>query len=301
MKVETQQGTYDVVLIGCGLMGSALARTLARAGLRVAAWNRTSVRAAALADDGVVPAQDLEDAVGRAGMVLACTASYDNLYESLENVRTWQGNLFVNLTTGTPAEADTFATWAGERGLEVLDGSIFCYPRSIGTPESYIAYSGPATAWARGQRIVELLGPSRFIPGAHRLSSDLALGMVAYYISGITCFAEASSYLRSCGLTGSVVSDTAGILGDFLKATVTEVGRAIDDDLHPSDQARLETFAEGVESAVTAFAAQGLQPRLLRSTLDTLQASVAAGLGDLGISAQIKIVEDVPQAGTHST
>jgi choline dehydrogenase-like flavoprotein len=45
--------TYDVAVIGCGLMGSALARTFARNGLSVAVWNRTPERAEALAGKGI--------------------------------------------------------------------------------------------------------------------------------------------------------------------------------------------------------------------------------------------------------
>jgi prephenate dehydrogenase len=37
--------SHDVTVVGCGLMGGALARALVRDGWSVAAWNRTYERA----------------------------------------------------------------------------------------------------------------------------------------------------------------------------------------------------------------------------------------------------------------
>src|SRR4051794_4046065 len=56
---EHHESTYDVAVVGCGLMGAALARRFAASGLRVAAWNRTYSRAEALASDGVIPVESV--------------------------------------------------------------------------------------------------------------------------------------------------------------------------------------------------------------------------------------------------
>jgi threonine dehydrogenase-like Zn-dependent dehydrogenase len=54
---------YDVAVLGCGLMGAALVRALAKTGRSVAVWNRTPDRAEALAGDGVTPIRTVGDAV----------------------------------------------------------------------------------------------------------------------------------------------------------------------------------------------------------------------------------------------
>ncbi|MCV7081858.1 NAD(P)-binding domain-containing protein [Mycolicibacterium insubricum] len=46
--------SHDVVVLGCGLMGSALARSFATRGYSTGTWNRTHERAEALAADGVM-------------------------------------------------------------------------------------------------------------------------------------------------------------------------------------------------------------------------------------------------------
>ncbi|WP_415095019.1 NAD(P)-binding domain-containing protein [Nocardioides sp.] len=47
--------SHDIVVLGCGLMGSALARAFAAAGHATGAWNRTYEKAEALAPRGVTP------------------------------------------------------------------------------------------------------------------------------------------------------------------------------------------------------------------------------------------------------
>jgi len=46
-----------VALLGTGIMGAAMGRSMLRAGLPVRAWNRTAARAKALETDGAVAAE----------------------------------------------------------------------------------------------------------------------------------------------------------------------------------------------------------------------------------------------------
>lgn len=290
MTTDNNTEAYDVLVVGCGFMGSALARTLAQSGLRVAAWNRTFERAEALTGAGVHPVRNLADAIQDSGTVLACTASYDNLYVAFGLVDAWRGNLLVNLTTGTPHESDAFAVWAAERGVEVLDGSIFNYPRQVGTPEAHFVYSGPESAWRRAEPVLASLGPSRFVSGGHGLNSELLQGLTAYLVPAVSCFVEAATYLQRRGMPKDVLLGTADYLTESLKATIREAIESIESGDLSSDQATLQTFADSVQSALAAFAAEGLNARILRATLDALDAARAEGLGELSIYAQTNVL-----------
>jgi 3-hydroxyisobutyrate dehydrogenase len=63
-----------VAVLGTGIMGVAIARNLARAGLEVRAWNRTSEKAEPLAGDGVEVASSAGDAAGGADAVITMLA-----------------------------------------------------------------------------------------------------------------------------------------------------------------------------------------------------------------------------------
>ncbi len=60
----------NVTVLGTGLMGAGMARSLARAGLAVTVWNRTAARARPLEEAGAAVAEDVESAVRDADVVV---------------------------------------------------------------------------------------------------------------------------------------------------------------------------------------------------------------------------------------
>src|SRR5580700_420619 len=62
--------TTTVTVLGMGIMGSAMARNLVRAGLRTTVWDRTPAAVAALVDAGAHAAVSPEEAVRDAGVVI---------------------------------------------------------------------------------------------------------------------------------------------------------------------------------------------------------------------------------------
>lgn len=269
-------------------MGAALVRTLASDGLRVAAWNRTFSRAEALAGANVTPARDVAAGIAASDLVLACTANYGNLYDTLDEVRTWNGQLLVNLTSGTPHDSETFAAWAAQREIDYLDGSVISYPRAVGTPDAYFAYSGSRQAWERAEPVLKRLGTTRFMPGSPGLSSTLLQGMAAFYTSALSSFVESAKYLLSTGVPEAAVAEATASLARDLKGAAAEAVQAVRTGEHATDQATLDIFAEGVDHALADFAANGMSPRILTATRQSLAAAQEAGLGGLGISAQAK-------------
>ena len=64
---------YDVAVVGCGIMGSAIARRVRRSGLRTIAWDRFIERARAVGE-GVEAAPELQTATGSADVVVTMLA-----------------------------------------------------------------------------------------------------------------------------------------------------------------------------------------------------------------------------------
>jgi 3-hydroxyisobutyrate dehydrogenase len=69
--------TTTAAVLGTGLMGSGMARNLAKAGIDVTAWNRTTEKATPLADDGITVAEDPAEAVAGADVVLTMLFDVD--------------------------------------------------------------------------------------------------------------------------------------------------------------------------------------------------------------------------------
>src|SRR3954449_1720930 len=72
-----------VALLGTGIMGSAMARNLLKAGHDVKVWNRTKEKALPLAADGAVVASDPAEAVAGADVVITMLKDADTVQEAM--------------------------------------------------------------------------------------------------------------------------------------------------------------------------------------------------------------------------
>ena len=285
-----RSGSTDVTVIGCGLMGSALARQFAKSGYRVSAWNRTPERAQALAPDGVTPIRSIVDAVRSSPLVVTCTLDYESTRSAVDPVGSWDGITLVNLATGTPDEAEEFERWAGERGAQYLEGSIFGFPKDIGSAEGMIFYSGPPGVWSEHEEtLMALGGASRHVAEDVRTANVLILGFGAFYLPALGAFVEAATYAVSERVApGLLVEITVRTL-EILASALEEAATAITSGQHETDQATLEAYAVGGRSFLGAMREAGQHARLLAATVENLDAAEAAGLGKLGFYAQAKV------------
>lgn len=285
---------YDVAVIGCGLMGSALARAFANSGHSVAAWNRTHERAEALAGDGVTPVRSIEDAVASAQLVVACTATYDTTRAALDPVTDWDGATLVNIGTATPAEAEEMGRWANERGVEYLDGAILAYPQDIGSDQALLLFSGSPAVWAaHEQTLMKLGGASRHVSELAHAAAVLDLAIVgAFYISALSAYVEAVTYAQDQGVSGEALATATAAALESLRSTTAEAAAAVESGNHETDSATLSTYAEGGRAGLAAMRASGLRARLLTAAVESMEAAEAAGLGELGFFVQTKVARE---------
>ena len=76
-KENGGNGRVAVAVIGAGIMGSAMARNLAAAGLTTRVWDRAASATGPLADAGAVVAASARDAVRDAGVVITMLPTAD--------------------------------------------------------------------------------------------------------------------------------------------------------------------------------------------------------------------------------
>ncbi|MEU6089146.1 NAD(P)-dependent oxidoreductase [Streptomyces sp. NPDC047085] len=133
-----------VSVLGTGIMGAAMARNLARAGLDVRAWNRTRAKAEPLAADGIRVTDTPAEAVDGADVVL--TMLYDGntvldvLREAARALR--PGMVWAQCTTAGIELVGDLAGFAGEHGLVFYDAPV------LGTRQP--AEAGQLTVLAAG-------------------------------------------------------------------------------------------------------------------------------------------------------
>ncbi|WP_214323439.1 NAD(P)-dependent oxidoreductase [Nonomuraea sediminis] len=272
----------SVVVLGLGLMGRALARTLAEAGHPVTVWNRTPGRAPEL---DVARAETPAQAVAAARLVIACLLDYPSVYETLDGVDL-EGKVLVNLTTGRPSEAREAAGWAAERGAEYLDGGIMAVPQMIGGPGASILYSGSREAFDRYRAVLEPLAVPSHLGEDPGMASLQDLAMLTGMYGQIAGFLQAAALVESQGV--GVVEFTQTRLVPWMRSMLELLpawARDIEAKSYATEVSNLEINASGLVNLARAFEEQGVTTELLAPLRDLMARRVARGHGDQSLSS----------------
>lgn len=280
-------GRSHVTVLGAGLMGRALVRTFAAAGLDVSVWNRTHETAERLADDRVHPIRSAAGAVRAAPLVVVCLTTYEVVRALLDDVVP-AGAAIVNLTSGTPEGAEELAAWADAHQVRYLDGAILAFPDFIGEQEAIIAYSGSSEVWdEHGESLALLAGGSCWIGEDVGTANvfDAAL-ILSFYTTAITSYVEAATYALDRGIPEELLRSATSLVMRTLAHSAREATTAIARNEFTTDEARLSTYAVGARSALRSMRNRGVPARLLQAAVESLSAACEADLGHLGIYAQ---------------
>lgn len=278
----------DISIIGLGLMGSALAGALLKAGHRVTVWNRSAAKAEPLAARGAAVAATAAEAVRASPLVVVCVLDYAATRQSLEGADL-AGRVVLNLTNGRPAEAREMSAWVTGQGGDYLDGGIMAVPQMIGAPGALILYSGSQPAFERYQDALTALAESRYLgedPGLAPLY-DLALltGMYGQMAGFLSAAALIASEKRS------VAEFTESLLVPWLHAMAAitpPMGAQIDAGDHATDVANLEVNRMGLVNIDAAFREQGVRADLLAPLKALMEQRVARGHGDEDMSGLVE-------------
>jgi 3-hydroxyisobutyrate dehydrogenase-like beta-hydroxyacid dehydrogenase len=289
----------DIAVIGCGLMGSALARALAREENAVVVWNRTPERANALVGAGISVADSITDAMSGQPLVIICVSSYGAAIEACDPVRNLNGSTVVNLSTTTPTAAEQFEGWVKQRGGEYLDGAILAYPEDIGTPEAEILYAGAADTWARHEpTLMALGGASRYVSDRVSNPSILDQAIVgSFYMSALAAYVEAAAYANGRGVSADELNGLNDNIFNQLRRHMEEATKAIENDSYETDQATLGTYALSGQEFLDDMRDRGYPARMLTAAIENMDAGVRAGLGEKAFYAQAKVLRGEPGNG----
>lgn len=192
----------DVSVLGLGNMGSALARAILKGGYGVTVWNRSSPKIGAIAAMGAEPAGSLAQAVSASPVTLICVTDYPtslSLVESDDMSAPLTGRTVIQLSTGSPQEAQKLGDLCQSQGATYIDGAILVLPRDVGSQGAQLLFSGSGVAFRNARPILDCLGGDiRYLGENVRAAAtlDLAwlcqrLGMILGALHGaLLCEAE---------------------------------------------------------------------------------------------------------------
>lgn len=168
----------QVAVLGTGIMGAGMTRSLLRAGHDVRVWNRSRDKAEALAADGATVATSAGDAVRGSGAVLVMVFDTDAVLDVLESVAADVGDAVV-LQSSTIGLDGTrrVAEAAARHGLTVVDAPVLGTKQPAENGALVPLVSGDAAAIGRVEPVLGAIG-AKTIRAGERIGDASALKLI---------------------------------------------------------------------------------------------------------------------------
>ncbi|MEV4877485.1 NAD(P)-dependent oxidoreductase [Streptomyces cyaneofuscatus] len=261
-----------VTVIGLGLMGSALAAALLERGHPTTVWNRSAGKARPLVERGARQAATPEEAVAASPLVIVCVLDYDALHTTLDPVAaSLAGKSLVNLTSGSPEQAQEAEAWARSHAADYLDGAIMTTPPGVGSPERMFLYSGSRAVFETHRPTLAALGDPLHLgtePGLASLYDAALLGLMWSTMTG---------WLHGTALVGAEKTGATAftpVAIRWLSAVtgfLTTYAAQVDAGHYPGDDATVDVQIAAIDHLLHAAAARGVDnalPELLKATME---------------------------------
>jgi 3-hydroxyisobutyrate dehydrogenase-like beta-hydroxyacid dehydrogenase len=194
----------DIGFIGLGNMGSGIARSLLRAGHRVAVWNRTVAKTAPFAAEGAIVASSPGE-VARAGVVLSMLAD-DHAVEAAvlgESglIAGAPGALHVSMSTISVALAKRLAETHAKAGGALVSAPVFGRPAAAEQAKLFVVAAGGAGDLERVAPLFAAIGQKSFTVGETPFEANLVKLAGNFMIAGtIEMLAEAMALAERGGV-----------------------------------------------------------------------------------------------------
>ncbi|HJY61978.1 MAG TPA: NAD(P)-dependent oxidoreductase [Streptosporangiaceae bacterium] len=286
-RANGANGRVAVAVIGAGIMGSAMARNLAAAGLTTRVWDRAASATGPLADAGVVVAASARDAVQDAGVVITMLPTADAVESVIFDGQVAEafadGCVWAQMgTIGVEATLRIRDRLAAQRpGVMFLDAPVSGSKGPAEQGQLLILASGPAAAADAVGPVFDVIGRKTVWLGAAGRGSQMKLVVNAYLSILIEGVAETMELADRLGIGHQQLAEV--IEGGPLDAPLADAKFHKMDRGDFTAEFPLEWALKDVDLVIDTAGGQTLP--LLDALSGQWHAAVAAGYGREDISA----------------
>lgn len=224
METKTK-GSKKVSVVGLGQMGSTLARLLLKNGYQVTVWNRTRAKAEELLKLGAGYEEQLNDAIQKSAITVICLFDYRAAREIMDRPEVTfaiRNKTLIQLTTGSPAEAEESEAWAHQHKAGYIDGAIQVAPEQMAKADTTIFVSGSADAYSMSEEILKVFGGNiRYLGENIGAAAAMDLASLSYLYGSLLGFFHAARIAEVEGfrtdLLGDIIRDIAPGFAEFIQ------------------------------------------------------------------------------------
>jgi 3-hydroxyisobutyrate dehydrogenase len=192
--------TPVVALLGTGTMGTAMARSMRRAGLPVRAWNRTPDKAEPLRDVGVVVTDSPAEAAQGADIVMTMLFDIAAVVAAIRQAAPTPGTLWLQTSTVGISDVQTAEEVAEELGLVLVDCPVLGTRQPAEKGELVVLASGPDDARKNAAPVFDAIGGRTLWMGAVGQGTRLKMVANAWVLSLTTAIAQSVAMAEGLGL-----------------------------------------------------------------------------------------------------
>ncbi|MDY7224889.1 NAD(P)-dependent oxidoreductase [Hyalangium rubrum] len=271
-----------IVVIGSGLMGSALARAFAVAGHEVAVWNRTPGKAKNVGG-GTLAFENLIEAVSGRELVVVSLSNYaacSELFSSEGVSSALAGKTLVQLTSGSPADAREALTWATANGVDYLDAAILAYPSFVATDYATVFYAGSRSVFDRHLETLQAIAKnSVYVDEKIGSAATLDCAILGSYYGSSLALLHAAAMCKAEGLDPKTFFSHKNSFLGLISVTADAAQGMIDRNDFSGDQCSLNTHVAAIEHIVRLSRDASISARFPNELLDNYKRAISAGLG----------------------
>lgn len=195
----------EVGFVGLGNMGSAMARSLLRAGHRVTVFNRSAPPAEELGREGAVRAASPGEAAA-CGLVLSMLAD-DHAVESVtlgpDGILSGlpRGGVHVTMSTIGLDLVARLATAHADAGQTLVAAPVFGRPEAAATAQLVVAAAGPPPAVERARTALEAVGRKLVVVGEDPTQANaVKLAGNFLLVCAIEALSESTAFVAKAGV-----------------------------------------------------------------------------------------------------
>jgi 3-hydroxyisobutyrate dehydrogenase len=278
--------TKAVTLLGTGLMGAGMARSLLRAGLAVTVWNRSADKARPLAADGATVADDPVSAVAGADVVVTMLFDAESVgavmadaIGALKPRTVWAQCATVGLDG-----VEALASLAAKHNVPYVDAPVLGSRQPAEDGQLIVLAGGDPSLRETLASVFDAIGARTLWVGprpgdGHRLK----LAANSWVLSLTAGTAQALALTRNLGLDPQLFLDL--IAGGGLDSGYAQAkGRAMIAGEFPAAFS-LDGAVKDAGLIAAALREAGADDRLMTAILSQYETAAAAGHGDSDMSA----------------
>jgi 3-hydroxyisobutyrate dehydrogenase len=285
---ESSDRAPVVAMLGTGIMGSGMARSLLREGLAVRVWNRTQDRAQVLADSGAVVADSAADAVRGADVVVTMLTDGPTVAKAMGAAAAGlrRGQIWLQTSTVGAGAVGSLVDIACTHGLEFVDAPVLGTRQPAEQGQLLVLAAGPERVRARLRPVLDAIGGRTLWfddTGETGTATRVKIVVNSWVLTLVSGVAEAMSLAEGLGLAPGVFLDV--VSGGALDSGYLQAKAAAMLNADYTANFALRTAAKDARLVVADAAKAGVRLYLATAVAERFQRALDQGHGDEDLAA----------------